>query len=81
MASLEELNVNLDDVSFEPITNVVFIMKNGAQIGVGTPLTVSAFTEIWNARKRKLKVITGKDSYAYINKRRVDFYHVFPVTK
>ena len=72
MASLEELNVNLDDVSFEPITNVVFIMKNGAQIGVGTPLTVSAFTEIWNTRK---------DSYAYINKRRVDVYHVFPVTK
>ena len=56
-------------------------MKNGAQIGVGTPLTVSAFTEIWNTRKRKIKVITGKDSYAYINKRRVDFYHVFPVTK
>lgn len=81
MASLEELNVNLDDVSFEPITNIVFIMKNGAQIGVGTPLTVSAFTEIWNTHKRKIKVITGKDSYAYINKRRVDFYHIFPATK
>ena len=81
MASLEEMNVDLDGISFEPITNIVFIMKNGAQIGVGTPLTVAAFTELWNTPKRKIKVITGKGSYAYINKRHVDFYHVFPTTK
>lgn len=81
MASLDKMDVDLNDISFEPITNIVFIMKNGSQIGVGTPLTVSAFIELWNARKNKIKLITGKDSYAYFNKRRVDFYHVFPATK
>lgn len=78
--TLEEMNVNVDDVSFKPITEVALITK-GAQIVIGTPLSIADFTALWNSRRRKLKVPTGKDSYAYIVKRRVDFYHISPINK
>ncbi len=78
MATLEDMNVDLSDVSFKPITEIALIAK-GAQIVIGTPLAISDFTELWNSKKRKLKIPTGKDSYVYIVKRRVDFYHISPV--
>lgn len=36
MATLEEMNVDLEDVSFKPVTEIAFIMK-GAQAVIGTP--------------------------------------------
>ncbi len=78
MPSLEEMNVDISDVSFKPFTEIAFIMK-GAQAVIGTPLSIADFTELWNSKKRKLKIPTGKDSYAYIVKRRVDFYHISPI--
>lgn len=80
MPTLEEMNVNLDDVSFKPITEIAFIMK-GAQAVIGTPLSIADFTALWNSKKRKLKIPTGRDSYAHIVKRRVDFYHASPINK
>lgn len=80
MPTLEEMNVDLDDVSFQPITEIALIMR-GAHITIGTSLSVADFTELWNSKKRKLKVPTGKDTYAYIVKRRVDFYHIAPIKK
>lgn len=78
MATLEDMNVDLSDVSFKPITEIALIAK-GAQIVIDTPLAISDFTELWNSKKRKLKIPTGKDSYVYIVKRRVDFYHISPI--
>lgn len=78
MPSLEEMNVDISDVSFKPVTEIAFIMK-GAQAVIGTPLSIADFTELWNSKKRKLKIPTGKDSYAYIVKRPVDFYHISPI--
>ncbi len=80
MATLEEMNVDLDDVPFKPITEIALISR-GAQIVIGTPLSIADFPELWNSKRRKLKVPTGKDSYAYIVKRRVDFYHISPINK
>lgn len=80
MATLEEMNVNIDDVSFKPVTEIALIMK-GAQIVIGTPLSIADFTTLWNSKRRKLKIPTGKDSHAYIVKRRVDFYHIAPAKK
>lgn len=77
MATLEEMNVDLEGISFKPVTEIALIMK-GAQIVIGTPLSIADFTELWNSKKRKLKIPTGKDSHAYIVKRRVDFYHISP---
>lgn len=80
MPTLEEMNVDLEDISFKPVTEIAFIMK-GAQAVIGTPLSITDFTELWNSKKRKLKIPTGKDSYAYIVKKRVDFYHISPIKK
>ena len=78
MPTLEEMNVDLEDISFKPVTEIAFIMK-GAQAVIGTPLSIADFTELWNSKKRKLKIPTGKDSYAYIVKKRVDFYDHSPI--
>ncbi len=78
MATLEDMNVDLSDVSFKPITEIALIAK-GAQIVIGTPLTISDFTELWNSNNGKLKIPPGNDSYVYIVKRRVDFYHISPI--
>ena len=80
MAILEEMNVDLDDVSFKPITEIALIAR-GAQIVIGTPLSIADFTELWNSKRKKLKIPTGKDSYAYIVKAHVDFYHISPINK
>ena len=39
MPTLEEMNVDLDDVSFKPITEIALIMR-GAHITIGTSLSV-----------------------------------------
>lgn len=80
MTTLDEMNVDLDDAFFKPITEIALIAR-GAQIVIGTPLSVTDFTELWNSKKRKLKIPTGKGSYAYIVKGRVDFYHISPINK
>lgn len=76
--TLESVGIETADL-MKPITNIVFIMKSGAQIGVGTPLSTEDFAILYNNKwKRKIKIATGANSYAEINKRNVDFYHVFP---
>lgn len=79
MEDLKQLGVDLSDVSFAPKTNIVCIMRSGAKIHIVTPLTVSDFASLWNSRKRRIKIITGKDGFATIDKKRVDFYHVCPI--
>lgn len=79
MENLEKLGVDLNDVQLVVKTNISLIMRNGAQIRIGTPLTVSDFLQIWNGRSRKIKIATGKDGFACIDKKRVDFYHVSPI--
>ncbi len=80
-------NVTIDSTStdvkdlMKPVTNVVFIMKSGAQIGISTPLSIEDFAELYNKFGSKVKVITSAKSYAVINKRNVDFYHAFPAKK
>ena len=80
MATLEEMNVDLDDASFKPITEIALIAR-GAQIVIGTPLSIADFTELWNSRRRKLKIPTGNDSYAHIVKAHVDFNNISPINK
>ena len=79
MSNLETLNVNTTDIPFTPLTHIMFIMKNGAQFDVDTPLSSADFTKIWDAKKNKVKIITGNDTFAYINKRRVDCFRVFQI--
>lgn len=80
MTNLETIEVDINEVSFTPTIHIVFTMKSGAKIGVATPLSASDFMTIWNARKRKIKIVTGKDAFACIVKRNVDFFHIFPAT-
>ena len=47
MTTLDEMNVDLDDAFFKPITEIALIAR-GAQIVIGTPLSVTDFTELWN---------------------------------
>ena len=79
MATLEEMNVDLEDISFEPITQISLVMRNGKQVYIGTPLSIMGFTKLWNSHKKIIKVVTGRESYAYINKKCVDFYHACPI--
>lgn len=81
MENLEELNVNTDNISFESITNIDIIMKNGIKIRLATPLRADDFLKIWNTKKRKVKIITGNDSFACINKRYAVFYHIYPIAQ
>ena len=59
MATLEEMNVDLEDVSFKPVTEIAFIMK-GAQAVIGTPLSIADFTALWDSKKRKLRFQRAK---------------------
>lgn len=81
MESLENMNINIDDIPLEPVTHILFFMKNGLQAGIETPLAVGDFAQIWNTRKRRIKIITGNRSYAYVDKKCVEFYHASPIVK
>ena len=80
MPTLEGMNVDLDDVSFKPITDIA-LFNEGATITICTSLSLADITVCWNTKKRKLKVPTGKDTYIYIVNRRVEFYHIAPIKK
>lgn len=81
MKNLEKLNINLHGIDFEPLTCIKFVMKSGAEVTIKTPISHCDFPLLWNSIKRKLTLLTGKESYATIKKSRVDFYHVEPITK
>lgn len=81
MENLEELSIRTDSVAFEPVTSIDIIMKNGTKIRLATPLRADDFQKIWTTRKRKVKIITGKDSFACINKRYAVFYHIYPIAQ
>lgn len=78
MTNLENIEVDTSDISFPHTTHIVFIMKSGARIGIATPLSASDFMKIWDTKKGRIKIVTGKDSFACIVKRNVDFFRIFP---
>lgn len=79
-AALDELGVNTEG-ALTPVSNVVCIMKSGAEIRIATPLSPEDVMSLWNTRKRIMKIPAGDRSYAVIKKRDVDFLHTFIPTK
>ena len=79
-AALDELGVNTEG-ALTPVSNVVCIMKSGAQIRIVTPLSPEDVMTLWNTKKRAMKIPAGDHSYAVIKKRSVDFLHTFIPTK
>lgn len=79
MENLEKLGVRIS--LNKPATIADIIMRGGAKIKLCTPLQVGDFQTIWDAKKRKIKIITIDNSFACIDKRHVVFYHVQPVAK
>lgn len=79
MVNIETLKIQIDDL--DPKTKVDIIMRNGALIELNTPLPLRDFLKIWKKKRRKIKLITGKDSFADINKHFVVYYHLSPITK
>lgn len=78
--SLEELGVDTEG-ALTPTTNVVCIMRSGAQVGVSTPLSPEDVMTLWNARKGTMKIPAGDHSYVVIRKRHVDCLHTFTPKK
>ena len=75
MENLEKLGVDVTSVDLMPITHLVFGIKSGVQFCVDTPLTIQDFAKLWNSHGKEIKILTSTDTFAYVNKRSVDFFH------
>lgn len=80
MTTIDQLNVDMDDIHIEPKTKIIFTMRNGTQINVATPLDISDFSNQWNNRKKTIKIMGSyTKSYVFIRKKSVDVYYATPI--
>lgn len=80
MYNLKNIRVSLEGVFFDNKTNIEFYLKSGAIFSLQTPLSKEDFVGIWEHSKKNVKILTGKDSFACIDKQQVISYRVSPIT-
>lgn len=80
MENLEKLCIDMTSVDLKPITHLIFGVKNGAQFCVDTPLTIPDFMKLWDSHGKEIKILTGINTFTYVNKRSVDFFHISPLS-
>lgn len=78
--NIVDVSFPLDEI-FKPVSKVFFVMKSDAEISITTPLDTESFCTIYESSRKKVKILTGSNSYAEINKKNVDFYHIEPIVE
>lgn len=81
--NLSQMTLTIDsDVvkNLKPISNVEFVLKNGATLNADCVLSPEDFVRLWNNPfNRTVKICSGGSNYVFVRKKHITSFKVAPI--